>query len=62
GLAGLKRARVLTSLPIFAIGGVQVEHVRSLIDAGANGIAVISAVCGAPDITAATSQFTEQMI
>ena len=62
GLAGLKRARVLTSLPIFAIGGVQVEHVRALIDAGANGIAVISAVCGAPDITAATSQFTEQMI
>jgi thiamine-phosphate pyrophosphorylase len=61
GLDGLKRARALTSLPVFAIGGVQLQHVRPLLEAGANGIAVISAVCGAPDITAAAAKFTEQM-
>jgi thiamine-phosphate pyrophosphorylase len=46
---------------VFAIGGVQLQHVRPLLEAGANGIAVISAVCGAPDITAAAAKFTEQM-
>ncbi len=61
GLDGLKRARALTSLPMFAIGGLQLEHVRPLIEAGANGIAVISAICSAPDITAAAMKFSEQM-
>lgn len=61
GLAGLTRARALTSLPLFAIGGIRPAHVRSLLDAGANGIAVISAVCAAPDITAAVAAFNEQM-
>jgi len=62
GLEGLKSIRTLTSLPVFAIGGLQAHHVRPLLDAGANGIAVISAVCGASDITAAAKKFTEQMI
>jgi thiamine-phosphate pyrophosphorylase len=62
GLDGLKRIRALTSLPVFAIGGLQAHHVRPLMDAGANGIAVISAVCGASDTTAAAKTFTEQMI
>ncbi len=62
GLEGLKSIRALTSLPVFAIGGIQTQHVRPLVEAGANGIAVISAVCGAPDITAAATKFTEQMI
>ena len=37
------------------------HHVRRLMEAGADGIAVISAVCGAPDITAAAARLTEQM-
>ena len=61
GVEGLTRVRALTSLPVFAIGGIQTQHVRPLMEAGANGIAVISAVCGAPDITAAAARFTEQM-
>jgi thiamine-phosphate pyrophosphorylase len=61
GVEGLTRVRALTSLPVFAIGGIQPQHVRPLMEAGANGIAVISAVCGAPDITAAAARFTEQM-
>ena len=61
GVEGLTRVRALTSLPVFAIGGIQTQHVRPLMEAGANGIAVISAVCGAPDITAAVARFTEQL-
>lgn len=61
GIEGLRRIRALTSLPVVAIGGIQADRVRPLLDAGANGIAVISAVCGAPDITAAARKFTGQM-
>ena len=61
GVEGLTRVRALTSLPVFAIGGIQTQHVRPLMEAGANGIAVISAVCDAADITAAAARFTEQM-
>ena len=62
GLHGVRTIRPLTSLPVFAIGGIQAAHVRSLIDAGANGIAVISAVVGAADVAGAVAQFTGQLL
>jgi thiamine-phosphate pyrophosphorylase len=62
GIDGLKEIRPLTSLPVFAIGGIRVEHVRALLDAGADGIAVISAVVGAAEVKTAAAQFTEQML
>jgi thiamine-phosphate pyrophosphorylase len=62
GIQGLRDIRQLTSVPVFAIGGIQAEHVRPLIKAGADGIAVISAVVGASDVTAAATRFTEQML
>ena len=62
GLEGLHSIRALTSLPVFAIGGIQTHHVRPVMEAGANGIAVISAVVGAADIGAAATKFIEQMI
>jgi thiamine-phosphate pyrophosphorylase len=61
GLDGLRRIRSMTRLPIFAIGGIQRGEVRAVLEAGANGIAVISAVASAPDISAAVSDFLEQM-
>lgn len=42
GLDGVRRARVLTSRPIVAIGGITRENARSVIDAGADSIALIS--------------------
>jgi thiamine-phosphate pyrophosphorylase len=54
--------RPLTSLPVFAIGGIQAGHLRPVMDAGANGIAVISAVVGAADVAAAVAQFTGQLL
>ena len=62
GLEGLRSIRALTSLPVFAIGGIQLQHVRPLMDAGANGIAVVSAVVGASDVTAEAARFTGQML
>jgi thiamine-phosphate pyrophosphorylase len=62
GIDGLKEIRPLTSLPLFAIGGIRVEHVRPLLEAGADGVAVISAVVGAADVKTAAARFTEQML
>jgi len=53
GLASLRRWRARTSLPIVAIGGIDAANAAAAIGAGADGVAVISAVCGAPDPAAA---------
>lgn len=44
GLEGIRRARALTSKPLVAIGGITPATARSVIDAGADSIAVISAL------------------
>jgi thiamine-phosphate pyrophosphorylase len=42
GLAGVRRARALTRKPLVAIGGITRENARSVIEAGADSVAVIS--------------------
>jgi thiamine-phosphate pyrophosphorylase len=42
GLEGVRRARALTTKPIVAIGGIARKNARSVIDAGADSVAVIS--------------------
>jgi thiamine-phosphate pyrophosphorylase len=42
GLAGLRAARVLTSKPLVAIGGIMRQNCRAVIEAGADAVAVIS--------------------
>src|SRR5271168_1024717 len=47
GLEGVRRARALTTKPIVAIGGITRGNARSVIDAGADSVAVISALIAA---------------
>jgi thiamine-phosphate pyrophosphorylase len=42
GLDGVRRARGLTTKPIVAIGGITRTNARSVVDAGADSVAVIS--------------------
>jgi thiamine-phosphate pyrophosphorylase len=42
GLEGVRRARQLTRKPLVAIGGITRANARSVIDAGADSVAVIS--------------------
>jgi thiamine-phosphate pyrophosphorylase len=42
GLEGVRRARELTQKPLVAIGGITRGNARSVIDAGADAVAVIS--------------------
>lgn len=41
GLGGVRRARALTSKPIVAIGGITRANARSVLEAGADSVAVI---------------------
>ncbi|HEX7093820.1 MAG TPA: thiamine phosphate synthase [Nitrospiraceae bacterium] len=61
GLEGLRAIRSLTSLPIFAIGGIQIDQAGEVMRAGANGVAVISAILKAPDISLAVKAFLAKM-
>jgi len=61
GLEGLRAMRSLTSLPVFAIGGIQIGQVGEVVRAGANGVAVISAILKAPNISHAVKMFLAQM-
>jgi thiamine-phosphate pyrophosphorylase len=61
GLEGLRAMRPLTSLPVFAIGGIQIDQVGEVTRFGANGVAVISAIIKAPDISHAVKTFLAQL-
>jgi thiamine-phosphate pyrophosphorylase len=50
----LQKTAALVSLPIIAIGGINIENAASLISCGASGIAVISAVSRAKEPTRAS--------
>ena len=56
-LALLREAKQRLALPVVAIGGITPDNAPQLIAAGADGVAVISALFGAPDIRAAARQF-----
>lgn len=58
GLDGVRSARARTRLPLVAIGGITAENARSVIDAGADGVAVISAVLAGGGVEAAVRRLT----
>ncbi|HHP50956.1 MAG TPA: thiamine phosphate synthase [Moorella mulderi] len=56
GLEGLRAIRRAVPLPLVAIGGIKQENVEEVIRAGADGVAVISAVLAAEDVKEAASR------
>lgn len=61
GLDTLRKVKEAIDIPVVAIGGIKVEKVAALCAAGADGVAVISAVVSAPDIKGATIRLVEAM-
>lgn len=57
GLGGLQQACDAVSVPVIAIGGITHDRVRAILDAGAHGIAVLSAVATATHPERATARF-----
>lgn len=55
GLSGVASIRAQTTLPVVGIGAIRTpELAADVVLAGADGVAVVSAVFGATDVTAAT--------
>ncbi len=53
GLEGLGRIKSYSRHPLIAIGGLNQSNIADVVRAGADGIAVVSAVCSADDPTGA---------
>lgn len=53
GVDGFRALRRLVPLPVVGIGGIDAARTTDVIAAGADGVAVVSAICAAPDPEAA---------
>ena len=49
GFDGLAQLVAVSSLPNVAIGGLKPDHINDVLASGADGMAVVSAICGQPD-------------
>lgn len=56
GVEALREVKQAVSLPVVAIGGINCDNVGQVVRAGADAIAVINAVLGAPDVEKATAE------
>lgn len=61
GVELLRQIRPLLHVPLVAIGGITPGNVGEAIRAGADGVAVISALCAAPDPAQAARAFLERI-
>lgn len=61
GLAGVREIRDLVKIPLVGIGGINHNNGASVIAAGADGIAVVSAIVSAADPAAAAEQLRDMV-
>jgi len=59
GKRTLSRIRASTVLPLVAIGGINHDNIHQVISAGADCVAVISAVCGSSDPAKAAGELVD---
>ncbi len=57
GLQAVKEVKEEISIPVFGIGGIRLERVAKVLKAGADGIALISAVLASENIKSRTEEF-----
>ncbi len=58
GLKTLRQVKKKVSVPVVAIGGINEDNVAEVIEAGADAVAVISAVLGADDVRKASQKLS----
>ena len=58
----LGAAQTLTHLPVFAIGGIDLDNITTLLDAGCRRVAVISAIMAAEKPERATEQLLQALL
>lgn len=62
GLEGVKGVRRQTRLPLIAIGGIHSENAAAVLEAGADGLAVISAILASDDPRAAALRLKQVIL
>ena len=61
GIVNLQQIRNEVTVPLIAIGGINTDNVGEAISAGADGVAVISAVLSAPDPRKAAREMVDRI-
>jgi thiamine-phosphate pyrophosphorylase len=62
GLDGLSLIRSITDKPLIAIGSINMENAEKIMKAGANTLAVVSAICSADNPQKAASQIKNTIL
>lgn len=57
----VKKARLLTRMPIFLAGGINLETIQKLSPLTFDGIAVISGIMSSPDVTLHTKNYLSEL-
>src|SRR5580704_6547600 len=61
GLDFVRKVRTITDKPIVAIGGISLDRAKSVIEAGADSVAVISGILSAPNPPQSARQYIEAL-
>lgn len=61
GLNLIRQIAGRVATPFFAIGGITLDNLEAVLEAGATGIAVVSAILSAPDARAAAAAFRQRL-
>ncbi len=59
GLSELMEIKKIIPIPVVAIGGINESNIYEVLNTGIEGIAIISAIIGAPDISKKTLEFKQ---
>ncbi len=59
GIDGLARIKAFSRHPLVAIGGLNASNAAAVVAAGADGVAVVSAICASPDPATAARELAE---
>jgi thiamine-phosphate pyrophosphorylase len=62
GIETLRNIKAKISIPVFAIGGMKLDNVAEVKEAGADGVALISAILTAGHIKETTEEFLRLLI
>jgi thiamine-phosphate pyrophosphorylase len=61
GLDGIRDIQTISRHRLVPIGGIHAGNTRNILDAGAHGVAVVSAICSAADPAQAARQIRLQI-
>lgn len=61
GLDVIRRAAAELSIPVFAIGGIKMGHIKDILDSGAYGVALISAILASDNVKSSSENFVRAM-